>query len=124
MSHLTPAIILTVAALSIRWPLPVGMTNLSLSIPSKNFELPFTYASLACLSKAINASAVGAAATGLVVFVFALFAPVLAAGAPHAAKNFDAAANKINRSVFFITILLRYDFDDEVSTGSGSDRVS
>jgi len=40
--------------------------------------------------------------------VFALFAPVLAAGAPQAAKNVDAAANKINRSVFFITILLRY----------------
>jgi hypothetical protein len=61
---------------------------------------------LACLSRAISASAVGA--TGLVVFVFALFAPVLAAGAPHAAKNVDAAANKINRSVFFITILPRY----------------
>ena len=42
MSHLTPAIILTVAALSIRWPPPVRMTNLSLSIPSKNFESPFT----------------------------------------------------------------------------------
>src|SRR2546428_8348065 len=35
----------------------------------------------------------------------ALLAPVLAAGPPHAAKNVDAAANKINRSVFFITIL-------------------
>jgi len=32
---------------------------------------------------------VGAAATGLVVFVFALFAPVLASGPPHAAKNVD-----------------------------------
>jgi len=39
--------------------------------------------------------------------VFALFAPVLAAGAPHAAKNVDAAANKINRVILFITILLR-----------------
>src|SRR4030095_8076129 len=52
--------------------------------------------------------AVGAAATGLVVFVFALFAPVLAPGAPHAAKNVAAAANKTSRVIFFITILLRY----------------
>jgi len=43
----------------------------------------------------------------LVVFVLALVAPVLAVGAPHAAKNVDVAANKINRSVFFITILPR-----------------
>jgi hypothetical protein len=43
----------------------------------------------------------------VLAFVFA-FAPVLAAGAPHAAKNVDAAANKIKRAIFFITILLRY----------------
>jgi hypothetical protein len=48
---------------------------------------------LACLSRAINASTVGAAATGLVVFVFALTAPVLAGGVPHATKNIDAPAN-------------------------------
>jgi hypothetical protein len=60
---------------------------------------------LACLSRAINISTVGAAATGLVVFVFALFAPVLTGGAPHAAKNVADAANKINQSVFFIRIL-------------------
>jgi hypothetical protein len=50
---------------------------------------------------------VGAAATGLVVFVFALIAPVLAAGPAHAAKNVDAAANKINGVIFFITNLPR-----------------
>jgi hypothetical protein len=44
----------------------------------------------------------------VLAFVFALFAPVLAGGAPHAAKNVDAAANKIDSVIFFITILLRH----------------
>jgi hypothetical protein len=49
--------------------------------------------------------------------VFALFAPVLAAGSPHAAKNVDAAAARINRVIFFITILPRY---DSISKGESS----
>ena len=71
------------------------------------------------MSRAINAAVVGAAATGLVVFVFVLFAPVLAAGAPHDAKNVDAAAYRINRVIFFIAILLRVLFDFKKTKAHG-----
>jgi hypothetical protein len=59
---------------------------------------------LACFSRAINASTVGAAAEGLVVLVFALFAPVLVGGPPHAGKNIDAT-DRMKRVIFFTTNL-------------------
>lgn len=65
------AIILVVAALSMRTPPGPTVTNLSLNVPSKNSASPLKYASRACLSRARSASEVGGAVVGLAPLVFA-----------------------------------------------------
>src|SRR5688500_7770111 len=101
MSHLTPAILPAVAALSMREPPGPSWTNLSLNMPSKNFASPLKYASFASLSRARSAAAVGAAAVGRAALVFALLADVSPAGAPQAAKDTAVTAIKIDKVVLF-----------------------